>query len=81
MSATPKRELRILMGDFNAKVERVNEDIEHVMGRHNIRVMNKNDELPYELCGLKELRIDGTVISHKYCHKVPWVSPDSQTQN
>lgn len=78
---TQKRDLKILMGDFNAKVGSNNEDIEHVIGKHGIGEMNGNGELLVELCGLNEFKIGGTLFPHKIEHKVTWVSPDSRTQN
>lgn len=81
LADTPKRDLKILMGDFNAKVGSNNEDIEHVIGNHGIGEMNDNGELLVELCGLNEFKIGGTLFPHKYEHKVTWVSPVSRTQN
>lgn len=78
---TPKRDLKVLMGDFNAKVGSNNEDIEHVMGKHGLGEMNNNGELLVELCWLNEFKIGGTLFPHKAEHKVTWVSPDSRTQN
>lgn len=54
LADTPKRDLKILMGDFNAKVGSNNEDIEHVMGKHGVGEMNHNGELLVELCGLDQ---------------------------
>lgn len=81
LSEAPKHDLKLLMGDINAKVGNDNDGIEHVMGKHGIGEMNKNGELLVELCGLNDLRIGGTLFPHKDCHKVTWVSPDSRTQN
>lgn len=78
---TPKRDLKVLMGDFNAKVGSDNNDIEHVMGKHGLGEMNDNGELLVELCGLNQFKVGGTLFPHKAEHKVTWVSPDSRTQN
>lgn len=81
LAEIPKGDLKLMMGDFNAKVGSENKNLEHVMGKHGVGVMNSNGELLVELCGLNELKIGGTLFPHKLTHKVTWVSPDSQTQN
>ncbi|XP_063708921.1 craniofacial development protein 2-like [Culicoides brevitarsis] len=81
LAEVPKRDLVLLMGDFNAQVGENNEDIEHVMGRHGVGRMTENGELLVECCGLNKLKIGGTLFPHKKCHKVTWVSPDSHTEN
>ena len=42
---TPKRDMKILMGDTNAKVGADNTNSEHIMGRHGIGVQNENGKL------------------------------------
>jgi endonuclease/exonuclease/phosphatase family metal-dependent hydrolase len=81
LTETPKKDMKVLMGDFNAKVGSDNDTIENVMGKHGLGEMNENGELLVEACGMNELRIGGTLFPHKECHKVTWVSPDSRTQN
>uniref|UniRef100_A0A336M488 CSON002588 protein n=1 Tax=Culicoides sonorensis TaxID=179676 RepID=A0A336M488_CULSO len=81
LASVPKRDLLILMGDFNAKVGSDNDAIEHVIGKHGVGEMNENGELLVECCGLNSLKIGGTMFPHKKCHKVSWVSPDSRTEN
>jgi len=48
------------------------------MGRRGIGNMNKNGEQFSELCASCDLIIGGTVLPHKTCHKVSWVSPDNK---
>ena len=76
-----KNDLKILMGDFNAKVGSENEDLQHIIGRHGIGEINDNGERLVELCGMAEMKIGGTLFPHKPVHKVTWVSPDNKTQN
>lgn len=68
LANTPKRDLIILMGDVNTKVEGDNTAIEHVAGKHGVGEMNKNGELLVECCGLNSLKIGGTLFPHKHCH-------------
>ena len=50
MDKIPKRDLKILMGDLNAKVGSDNRDKELIMGRHGVGEQNENGELFSEFC-------------------------------
>ena len=63
-----QRDLKIIMGDLNAKVGSDNTDKELIMGRH-------------EFCMFNDLVIGGTLFSHKPIHKETWKSPDDKTEN
>jgi len=69
VDSTPKRDLKILMGDQNAKVGSNNLDRELVMGRHGTGEQNENGELFSELCSFNDLVICGTLFPHKPIHK------------
>jgi hypothetical protein len=69
------------MGNINAKVGCNIEEVEHNMGTHGIGNRNESGELLIELCGRYNLKIGGTLFPHKLCHKVTWVSPNSNIQN
>nr|KAG5713351.1 hypothetical protein BaRGS_024899 [Batillaria attramentaria] len=75
---TPKRDMKILMGDLNAKVGADNTGRELIMGRHGTGVQNENGELFTEFCTLV---IGGTLFPHKTIHKTTWISPDNKTEN
>lgn len=81
MQAINKRDIVIVMGDFNAKVGAENLGLEQVMGQHGLGVMNENGELLVDFCASNELVIGGTLFPHKECHKVTWVSPDLRTES
>jgi exonuclease III len=68
IATSTKRDVIIVMGDMNAKVESNNEGLEHVMGRHGIGNMNENGELFSELCASSDMIIGETVFAHKICH-------------
>ena len=78
---TPKRDMKILMGDLNAKVGADNTNSELIMGRHGTGAMNENGELFIDLCTFNDLVIGGTLFPHKTIHKTTWVSPDGKTEN
>ena len=73
MDKTPKRDLKILMGDLNAKVGADNTNRELIMGRHGTGEQNENGELFTEF----DLVIGGTIFPHK----TTWTSPDGKTVN
>ena len=81
MDKIPKRDLKILMGDLNAKVGSDNTDKELIMGRHGVGEQNENGELFSEFCMFNDLVIGGTLFSHKPIHKKTWKSPDGKTEN
>lgn len=69
-------DIKIIMGDLNAKVGTDNTNLEHVMGKHGMGRRNENGELFIELCSNHGLIIGGTIYPHKDIHKVTWKSPD-----
>ena len=76
MDKIPKRDLKILMGDLNAKV-----GSELIMGRHGVGEQNENGELFPEFCMFNDLVIGGRLFPHKPNHKKTWKSPDGKTEN
>lgn len=78
---TPRRDLKIVMGDLNAKVGENNIGKEFIMGRHGIGICNENGELFTDLCSSNDLVIGGTIFPHKRIHKTTWTSPDGKTEN
>lgn len=77
----PKGDIKILMGDYNAKIGCMNTDRERIMGRHGLGERNENGELFTEFCGNNDLIIGGSLFPHKTGHKVTWVSHDGKTEN
>ena len=81
LSAVPKHDVKIVMGDFNAKTGQQNKGHEESMGRHGLGVMNDNGERMINLCEMFNLVVTGTVFPHKNIHKATWKSPDGRTKN
>ena len=76
-----KRNIVIVMGDFNAKVSSDNRGYEEIMGRQGLGEMNDNGERFADLCAENNLVIGGSVFHHRRIHKATWVSPDLLTEN
>ena len=81
INKTPKRDMKILMGDTNVKVGADNTNSEHIMGGHGIRVQNENKELFVEFWIFNGLVIGGTLFPHKTIHKTTCTSSDGRTEN
>lgn len=77
----PKRDIKILMGDFNAKIGKNNIGKETIMGTQALGEMNENGELFSDFCAFNDLVIGGSVFQHRGIHKETWISPDGGTKN
>jgi hypothetical protein len=77
----PKYHMKILLGDFNAKVGRDdifkprigNESLHEISNDNGIRVVN--------FATFKNLRVKSTIFPHRNIHKYTWTSPDGKTHN
>ena len=69
MNKIPKRDLKILMGDLNAKVVSDNTEKELTIGRHGVGEQNENGKLFSEVCMFIDLAIGGTLFPHKTIRK------------
>ncbi|XP_053956129.1 uncharacterized protein LOC128861771 [Anastrepha ludens] len=81
LSSVRKGDIVIILGDFNAQVGNDNTSLQDVMGVHGIGRITENGRMLTEMCATNNLVIGGTLLPHKYIHKVTWVSPDSHTEN
>jgi len=78
MEQVSYRDMKIVMGDMNAKVGTDNTGREEVMGRQGARAeMNENGEKWADLCQANELVIGRTLFPHKRT----WMSPDGGIKN
>jgi hypothetical protein len=73
--------MKILLGDFNAKVGR--EDIfKLTIGNESLHeISNDNEVRLLNFATSKNLRVKSTMFPHRKIHKYTWTSPDGKTHN
>ena len=74
----PKYHMKILLGDFNAKVGREN-IFKTTIGIH--QHSNDNGVRLVNFAMSKNLVVKSTVFPHRNIHKYTWTSPDGKTHN
>ena len=77
----PKHDVLLLMGDFNARVGKLNVGKERFMGKEGIGEISANGEKLVDFCEENDLVIGGTLFMHRDIHKLTWTSPDGRTQS
>ena len=78
----PERDMKIVIGDLNAKVGRNNQGIENVMGVEGLgEVANENGAHFISFCSANNLVIGGTLFQQKDIHKYTWTSPCGMYKN
>ena len=78
---TPKHDMLLVIGDFNAKVGQDRHGFEVAMGHEGIGDRNENGSRLLECCVNNELVVTGTIFQHKNIYKHTWNSPDGKTKN
>ena len=82
LEQVPCRDVKIVMGDMNAKVGMDNTGSEEVMGKHEAKAeINENGERWADFCQANKLVIGETLFPHKECYKRGWRSPDGVIVN
>jgi hypothetical protein len=77
----PKYHMKILLGDFNAKVEREN-IFKPTIGQENLHQdSNDNGVRIVNFATSKNLVVKSTMFPHRNIHKYTWTSPVGKTQN
>ena len=72
----PKHDMKIIMGDLNAKVGDDNSTYERTMGCEGCGKMNENGERLLDFCEENAFIVGGTLFKHKDIHKLTWYSPN-----
>jgi len=77
----PHRDVKILIGDFNAQVGR-EEMYRPTIGKHSLHVeSNDNGSRLVDFAVMNNCVIKSTFFPHKDIHKATWCSPDGRTFN
>jgi hypothetical protein len=77
----PKYHMKILLGDFSAKVDREdifkptigNESLHQISNDNGVRLVNSATS--------KNLKVKSTMLPHCNIHKYTWTSPDGKSHN
>jgi exonuclease III len=77
----PRYDMKILLGDFNAKVGR--EDIfkQKIGNECSHEISNDNGVRVINFATYKNLVVKSTMFPHRSIHKYNWTSPDGKTHN
>ncbi|XP_073815949.1 uncharacterized protein [Musca autumnalis] len=82
INSLPKGDIKLIIGDFNAKVGCNNSNLSTVMGTQGLGdIRNENGDRLVDFCARHRLFIGGTKFAHKNIHKYTWESPDGHTRN
>jgi hypothetical protein len=77
----PKKDVKIVIGDWNAKVGTNNAGWEHVMGHHGYGERNERGERLLEFAAKNDLLITNTRFQQKDSRKWTWMAPDGKHTN
>lgn len=76
-----KNDIKIIVGDFNAKIGRELRYRPHV-GKYSMhKECNENGDRVIGFAASKNMVIGSTRFNYKDIHKPTWVSPDGRTMN
>lgn len=82
MDKTPRHDLIMVLGDFNAKVGNRSEIWGKTLGKHGVEgEENENGTRLLEFCSQNNLCITNTQFIQKPIRKMTWKSPDGKTEN
>jgi endonuclease/exonuclease/phosphatase family metal-dependent hydrolase len=77
----PRYDMKILLGDFNAKVGRVN-IFKPTIGNESLHeISNDNGDRIVNFATSKNLVVKSTMFPHRKIHKHTWTSPEGNTYN
>jgi hypothetical protein len=77
----PKRDIKIILGDFNAKIGR---EVYYrpTIGKYSLHEnSNENGTHVIDFAASRNMVVSSTYFEHKDIHKATWESPDGRTKN
>ena len=81
MKQVPKKDILMIMGDWNAKVGSDNSGYEDIMGRYGYGERNDRGDMLLEFAADNDLYICNTRFQQKDSRKWTWRSPNNRTKN
>lgn len=75
ISDVPKRNICVILGDFNAKTGTGHLSHPEHIGKFGKGVLNNNGEILLEHLVKHDLYITNTTFQHKMCHRTTWTAP------
>ena len=81
IDTTPRGDILVIMGDFNAKVGEDRNGWEEVVGKYGLGVRNEAGERMLEFCDSNELRIMNTWFEQPKRRLYTWTTPDGKHRN
>jgi hypothetical protein len=77
----PRYDIKILLGDFNAKVGREDMFKPTIGNESSHEICNDNGFRVVNFATSKNLLVKSTMSPHRSIHKYTWTSPDGKTHN
>jgi hypothetical protein len=81
LRSIPKKDMKLIMEDWNAKVGTDRRGWEHVMGRYGFGERNERGERMLEFVVEQEMIICNTRFQQKNCRIWTWLAPDGKHTN
>lgn len=81
LEKTPKYDIKIIVGDMNAKIGREEMYRKITGGKSRHIDSNENGKLLIEFASEHSMKIVSTSFEHKNIYKETWMSPDGRTKN
>ena len=79
VSAIPKHDMQIIIGDFNAQLGNDSDTWKPALGKHAEGELNNNGIRLLSFCMAYKLVVGSSLFPHKRIHKMTWNSPDGRT--
>ncbi|XP_031334013.1 uncharacterized protein LOC116164026 [Photinus pyralis] len=81
LERTPKYDVKIVLGDLNAKIEREEEYIKVTGGNSKHHESNENGKIAIQFALENKLKVMSTNFKHREIHQTTWISPDAKTKS
>ena len=76
------RHITIIVGDFNAKIGKHNDNLNHlIIGKYGKGIPNNNGNHLLNFATINNLKITNTFFKHKLSQRTTWESPNAKHKN